>query len=92
MGLRHISVKINVSEDYPHMIYETFEKRSERMLINFFHFLKRIAVVVRRNPLIKVVYFHNFSRFDGMYSITETYSYSWCGLQDHFCGTIGYTR
>ena len=51
------------SEDYPSFVFDTFQKRSDRMLIDF---LKRISVVVRRDPLINVIYFHNFSRFDGI--------------------------
>ena len=55
------------SEDYPSMVFDTRypskEKRSDRMLIDF---ISRISVVVRRDPLINVVYFHNFSRFDGI--------------------------
>lgn len=51
------------SEDYPDIVFETFEERSNKML---FDFLERLAVVVRQNPSIKTVYFHNLSRFDGI--------------------------
>lgn len=51
------------SEDYPGVIFETFDERVDKML---FDFIERLAVVVRKNPLIQTVYFHNFSRFDGI--------------------------
>lgn len=31
-----------------------------------FDFIERLEVVVRQNPSIQTVYFHNFSRFDGI--------------------------
>lgn len=51
------------SEDYPDFVFKTFEERSNRML---FDFIERLAVVVRQNPSIRTVYFHNLSRFDGI--------------------------
>ena len=51
------------SEDYPDIVFETFEERSNKML---FDFIERLAVVVRKNTSIHTVYFHNFSRFDGI--------------------------
>jgi len=51
------------SEDYPDIVFESFEERSNKML---FDFIERLAVVVRQNPSMKTVYFHNFSRFDGI--------------------------
>lgn len=57
------SIETYFSEDYPFQIYETIHKRSNKMLYDF---IERIGVVVRRNPSIKTVYFHNLSRFDGI--------------------------
>ena len=51
------------SEDYPVELYETLEVRSHQML---FDFIERLASIVRKYPSIKTVYFHNFSRFDGI--------------------------
>lgn len=49
--------------DYPDYIYKTFDERVNKML---FDFLERVAVVVRKNPSLVTVYFHNLSRFDGI--------------------------
>lgn len=49
--------------DYPNCIYKTIEERRDKMI---FDFLERLAVVVRKNPSISTVYFHNLSRFDGI--------------------------
>lgn len=51
------------SEDNPVIVFKTFEERSRKML---FDFIERLAVIVRQNPSIQTVYFHNFSRFDGI--------------------------
>lgn len=50
-------------EDYHTRVFKTFQDRSNRMLSDF---IERLVVVVRQNPLIQTVYFHNFSRFDGI--------------------------
>nr|XP_048322176.1 DNA polymerase-like [Ziziphus jujuba var. spinosa] len=50
-----------VSEDY-RVVSPEFEERSNRML---FDFLERLAVVSSEKH-IRTVYFHNFSRFDGL--------------------------
>nr|GMC76315.1 RNA polymerase [Ipomoea batatas] len=60
---RSYSIETYFSEDYPVQIYETIHKRSNKMLYDF---IERIEVVVRRNPSIQTVYFHNLSRFDGI--------------------------
>jgi hypothetical protein len=51
------------SEDHPASIFPSFPERSNKMLYNF---IERLVVVVRQNPSIQTVYFHNFSRFDGL--------------------------
>lgn len=51
------------SEDYHTSVFKTLQDRSNRMLSDF---IERLVVVVRQNPLIRTVYFHNFSRFDGI--------------------------
>lgn len=50
-------------EDYHTRVFKTFRDRSNRMLSDF---IEPLVVVVRQNPLIQTVYFHNFSRFDGI--------------------------
>ncbi|XP_054789359.1 DNA polymerase-like [Prosopis cineraria] len=56
-------ILIYFSEDYPDIVFSSFEERSNKLL---FDFIERIVVVVKKDPSIKVVYFHNFSRFDGI--------------------------
>ncbi|KAL4341478.1 hypothetical protein GQ457_08G030630 [Hibiscus cannabinus] len=51
------------SEDCPAIVFKTFERRSKEMMNNF---IERLTVVVRHDPSIKIVYFHNLSRFDGI--------------------------
>lgn len=50
------------SEDYRILIF-LFEDRSKKLI---FDFIEGIAALVRLNPSIERVYFHNFSRFDGI--------------------------
>lgn len=50
------------SEDYS-IILDSFSERSEKVL---FDLIERIATIVRLEPDIHTVYFHNFSRFDGI--------------------------
>lgn len=57
------SIETYFSEDYPTIVFPSIEDRSNKIL---FDFIERIAVVVRQDPSIKIVYFHNFSRFDGI--------------------------
>ncbi|KAK6120363.1 hypothetical protein DH2020_045843 [Rehmannia glutinosa] len=51
------------SEDYPNYLFDTFEKRSSKMMNDF---VDRLALVCENNKQIKTVYFHNFARFDGI--------------------------
>lgn len=60
---RDYGIETYFSEDYPTIVFESFEKRSNKIL---FDFIERLAVVVRQNPSIQTVYVHNFSRFDGI--------------------------
>lgn len=50
------------SEDYIG-VTDDFEERSRIILTDL---MTRIAFIVKTNPAIRVVYFHNFSRFDGI--------------------------
>lgn len=56
-------IPVYFSEDVPPTLFETFEDRSNKIL---FDFIERIAFVVKKDRSIKNVYFHNFSRFDGL--------------------------
>ncbi|KAM3204573.1 hypothetical protein P3L10_027982 [Capsicum annuum] len=56
------SIESYFSEDYPVFLYDTFRKRSCKMLSDFFN---RLAIVVRKNSSIHTIYFHNLSRFHG---------------------------
>lgn len=57
------SIETYYSEDYPFFLYETIQKRSNKMLS---YFIDRIAFIARKRESIKTIYFHNFSRFDGI--------------------------
>lgn len=65
----------------PTIVFSLIEERSNKIL---FDFIERIAVVVRKDPSIKIVYFHNFSRFDGIlllkYSATHGVKYTFIPL------------
>lgn len=50
------------SEDHLFVI-DTFERRSIKILSQL---IDRLAFLFQSNPSMKVVYFHNFSRFDGI--------------------------
>lgn len=56
------SIETYFSEDHICVIQE-FSERSNRMM---FDFLERLAAVVGVETDIRTVYFHNFSRFDGI--------------------------
>jgi hypothetical protein len=45
-------------------LYNNFKDRSQRML---FDFLYNLEICVKDNPKLRTVYFHNLSRFDGMF-------------------------
>jgi len=64
------SIETYFSEDHIYFIPE-FEERSNRML---FDFLERLAVVAAETK-IQTVYYHNFSRFDGILLIKYYASY-----------------
>lgn len=53
------SIETYFSKDYP---YDTFCKKSYKLLINF---IDHLALVVQKNPSIHTIYFHNLLRFDG---------------------------
>lgn len=50
------------SEDYS-IILDSFEERSTKV---FFDLIERISTIARQEKSILTVYFHNFSRFDGI--------------------------
>lgn len=50
------------SEDYS-IILDSFEERSTKVL---FDLIERISTIVRQDKSIRTIYFHNFSRFDGI--------------------------
>lgn len=50
------------SEDYS-IILDSFEERSTKVL---FDLIERISTIARQEQSILTVYFHNFSRFDGI--------------------------
>lgn len=52
------------SEDYTPTIFKSFEERSNKLLDDF---ILRIISIIKQNPSIRTVYFHNFSRFDGIF-------------------------
>lgn len=54
------------SEDYSPVLYTSFEERSSQLLSDF---INRISIIIKQNPEIKTVYFHNFGRFDGIFII-----------------------
>lgn len=55
------SIETYFSEDYP---FDTLRKRSNKML---FDFIERLVTVVKKKRSIQMVYFHNLSRFDGIF-------------------------
>lgn len=61
--MKLISHETYFSENYPSTLFPSFLERSSKVM---FDFIERIVVLVRLNPSIKCVYFHNFSRFDGI--------------------------
>lgn len=50
------------SEDYT-IILSSFEERSTKVL---FDLIERISTIVKKDKSIRTIYFHNFSRFDGI--------------------------
>ncbi|XP_071691998.1 DNA polymerase-like [Rutidosis leptorrhynchoides] len=51
------------SEDYSILYPEAFEKRSKKVLTDL---VLRITALVKKNKEVQTIYFHNFSRFDGI--------------------------
>lgn len=78
---RGYGIETYFSEDYPDIVFPSFDERSNKML---FDFIERIAVVVKQDRSIKNVYFHNFSRFDGIillkYLATHSVKYTFIPL------------
>lgn len=56
-------VETYYSEDYSISYPEDFEKRSKKVLTDL---VLRIAAIAKMNKKVNTIYFHNFSRFDGI--------------------------
>lgn len=90
---RDYGIETYFSEDYPTIVFESFEERSNKML---FYFIERLAVVVRQNPSIQTVYFHNFSRFDGIillinfatHGVKYTFITSYLSIVERSCYSV----
>ncbi|KAL2941235.1 DNA polymerase [Bienertia sinuspersici] len=67
--LRTVILITTYSTDYTPIIYPTHKERSTRVLDDF---LNRIISIIRQNPEIQTVYFHNFSRFDGIFLLKHS--------------------
>lgn len=52
------------SSDYPDNRFPTQKERSDMLLSNF---IFRMISLIRQNPDIQTVYFHNLSKFDGVF-------------------------
>lgn len=64
LDLKTQTIYTYFSEDYTPYVFKSFEERSQKLLNDF---ILRIISIIKQNPLIKTVYFHNFSRFDGLF-------------------------
>ena len=60
--LNDLQIDTYFSEDYS-IILDSFEERSTKVLVDFIH---RIESIVRKSKSPFTIYFHNFSRFDGI--------------------------
>lgn len=60
---REYCIETYYSEDYPEIVFPSFQDRSDKIL---FDFIERIVVVVKKSRSVLNVYFHNLSRFDGI--------------------------
>lgn len=60
--INKISINYYFSEDYS-IILDSFEERSTKVLYDF---VLRILSIVRKEKSTLTIYFHNFSRFDGI--------------------------
>ncbi|KAL3646618.1 hypothetical protein CASFOL_009585 [Castilleja foliolosa] len=56
------------SEDYSTHLYDSFEKRSRQLLYDF---IIKISFLMKQNPSMKTIYFHNFARFDGIFLLNH---------------------
>lgn len=59
------------SEDYS-IILDSFEDRSIKVL---FDLIKRIETIVEKESSIRTVFFHNFSKFDGIFLLRHIACY-----------------
>ncbi|XP_027177654.1 uncharacterized protein LOC113776793 [Coffea eugenioides] len=64
LDLKTQTIYTYFSEDYTPYVFKSFEERSQKLLNDF---ILRIISIIKQNPSIKTVYFHNFSRFDGLF-------------------------
>jgi hypothetical protein len=62
LSSKMMNIETYFSEDYM-IILDSFEERSTKVL---FDLVERIYTIVKHNQSIKTIYFHNFSRFDGI--------------------------
>jgi hypothetical protein len=61
--IKDMQIETYFSEDYSILYPMDFEKRSEKVL---FDLVLRISALVKKHKSLKTIYFHNFSRFDGI--------------------------
>lgn len=61
--IKDMQIETYFSEDYSILYPMEFEKRSEKVL---FYLVLRISALVKKHKSLKTIYFHNFSRFDGI--------------------------
>lgn len=64
LDIRTQTIYTFFSEDYSEYVFKSFEERSQKLLHDF---IFRIISIMKQNPSMKTVYFHNFSRFDGLF-------------------------
>ncbi|KAL4553913.1 hypothetical protein LXL04_040018 [Taraxacum kok-saghyz] len=62
-NIKDMPIKTYFSEDYSILYPNDFEKRSEKVL---FDLVLRISAQCKIHKSVKTIYFHNFSRFDGI--------------------------
>lgn len=60
--IKDLMINTYFSEDYS-IIIDSFEDRSTKVLYDL---VLRIAALVKEDKSVKTIYFHNFSRFDGI--------------------------
>lgn len=69
--LSPIRIDTYFSEDYS-IILDSFEERSRKVLYDF---IERVLSVVRGDNSLKTIYFHNLSRFDGIFLLKHLICY-----------------